>query len=321
MKSIRRWLLILGIPVTYMLILRLVFDLDLFRNFAAVMSLTFIFAIPFGSGYLVIVFSSIENVRSRSYRIFMPWIPVLVLLMITMAFGIEGWACWLMILPAFLLLSSLGGSVAGYYKMKRHDRSQKTQISLVILLPFLVAPLEKMIPARTKLFEARTAIEIRAARENIWNNVIRVREIAEKEDRGTLTNFLGFPRPVRAELNYAGVGGTRQAIFSKGLVFEEVVREYEDQKRMVFSIKADPRAIPATTMDKHVVIGGEYFDVLDGTYELERLSDGFYRLHLYSHFTMKTDFNFYAGWWAKWIMKDIQNNILQVIQTRCALRL
>ena len=30
---------------------------------------------------------------------------------------------------------------------------------------------------------------------------------------------------------------------------------------MVFSIKADPHAIPSTTMDKHVVIGGDYFDV------------------------------------------------------------
>jgi hypothetical protein len=316
-----RWLLVLGIPVAYMLILRLVFDLDIFGHFAAVMSLTFLFSLPFGSGYLIVAFSSIENIRSRRYRLLMPWVPVLVLLMITMAFGIEGWACWLMILPGFLILSSLGGLVAGHYKMKRHDRSQKTQISLVILLPFLIAPLEKMIPARTMLFEARTSIDIRADRDDIWNNVIRVRDISEKEDRGTLTKLLGFPRPIRAELNYAGVGGSRQAIFSKGLVFEEVVREYEDKKRMAFSIKADPRAIPATTMDKHVAVGGEYFDVLDGTYELERLPDGLYRLHLYSHFTLKTDFNFYAGWWAKWIMKDIQNNILQVIQTRCAPRL
>jgi len=36
-----------------------------------------------------------------------------------------------------------------------------------------------------------------------------------------------------------------------------------------------------------------------------------------SHFVLKTDFNLYARLWAGWIMKDIQNNILQVIQTRC----
>lgn len=87
---------------------------------------------------------------------------------------------------------------------------------------------------------------------------------------------------------------------------------------MSFTIKADPYNIPSTTMDEHVVIGGKYFDVLDGTYELQPLSDGNFRLHLYSHFELNTTFNFYASWWASWIMKDIQNNILQVIRQRAA---
>jgi hypothetical protein len=55
----------------------------------------------------------------------------------------------------------------------------------------------------------------------------------------------------------------------------------------------------------------------DGTYQLELLDNGLYRLHLYSHFTLKTRFNFYASWWAGWIMEDIQDNILQVIKGRC----
>ncbi len=68
---------------------------------------------------------------------------------------------------------------------------------------------------------------------------------------------------------------------------------------MHFSIASDPHAIPSTTMDNHVVIGGNYFNVLDGTYELEKLGEGD------------------ASWWAGLIMRDIQQNILQVIQTRC----
>lgn len=31
---------------------------------------------------------------------------------------------------------------------------------------------------------------------------------------------------------------------------------------------------------------------------------------------MNTTFNFYASWWARWIMQDIQNNILQVEKQR-----
>ena len=318
---LRAWLILLATPVAYALMLRLVFDLSIFRNFAAVMSLTFLISVPFGIGFLTISLAPIHKVRKIGYRIFIPWIPIFLFFLITLAFSIEGWACWLMIMPVFFILASLGGLTAGYYKIKRHDRSQKLNISLVLLLPFVLAPLEKLLPDLPARYEARTFIDIRSTREKIWNNVIRVREIPESEDRGILTRRLGFPRPIRAELDYAGVGGSRQAVFSKGLVFQEVVKEYEEGKRMFFSIKADPYEIPSTTMDKHIIIGGEYFDVLDGTYELEHLHDDLYRLQLYSHFTLRTTFNFYAGWWAGLIMKDIQNNILQVLQTRCQDRL
>jgi len=69
-------------------------------------------------------------------------------------------------------------------------------------------------------------------------------------------------------------------------------------------------------MDKHIVVGGQYFDVLNGTYELKQLNATTYKLNLYSHFKLTTTFNFYASWWAGWIMKDIQSNILKVIKER-----
>ncbi len=143
-----------------------------------------------------------------------------------------------------------------------------------------------------------------------------MRAIAKPEDRGWLTSSLGLPRPVLAELDYNGVGGYRKAIFEKGLVFHETVIQYQDCRKMRFTIVANPHEIPSTAMDEHVVVGGNYFDVNDGTYELQKLGNGIYRLHLYSHFKLTTTFNFYAGLWAGWIMKDIQNNILQVIKQR-----
>jgi hypothetical protein len=311
------WLIAVPIAVAYALLVRLMFDMEVFKHFSAVMSLSFFITTPFAMGYLTVAFSPLEKVRSRKYRVLVPWVPIGLFLWITLMFNIEGWACWLMILPLFLIFASIGGLVAGARMIRRHDEKNMLKVSLVLLLPFLVSPLEKLLPLLPARYEAYSYIDIDAPSASIWANVVRVRAIPEVADHGSLTRLLGFPRPIRAELNYAGVGGRRQAIFSKGLVFEEVVREYEDQKKMVFSIKADPHTIPSTTMDKHVVIGGDYFDVLDGTYTLERLSDSIYRLHLYSHFTLRTTFNFYASWWAGLIMRDIQNNILQVIQTRC----
>ncbi|HEV2479772.1 MAG TPA: hypothetical protein VGS79_08900 [Puia sp.] len=316
-RSWKPWVLSIAIPAAYALLMRVLFGLDPIRHFAAVMSISFFITVPFAIGYMTIAFSSLEKVRKPGYRIMAPWIPIFIFLGLTLMLAIEGWACWLMILPVFLIFASIGGWVAGMRKIKRADRPGKLQLSLVVLLPLLLAPLEKLLPLLPARYEAYTYTDIHAPASLIWQNVLRVRTIPQEADRGSLTRLLGFPRPIRAELNYAGVGGSREAIFSKGLVFQEVVREYADQQKMVFSIRADPHTIPSTTMDEHVIIGGEYFDVLDGTYRLEQRSDSVYRLHLYSHFTLKTSFNFYASWWAGMIMQDIQNNILRVIQTRC----
>ena len=316
-KYIKTLLYIIFIPVLYSLILRVIFEIDIFSDFMKVMSLTFFMTVPFGIGILTIVFSSVEKVQSLAYRILMPWVPIIVLCLITISFSIEGWACWIMIAPVFMLFGSLGGITAGYFKLKKYRKNNRLNMSLAVLLPFVLAPLEKTIIIPTATYKAYTYIDIEAPGPTIWQHVIRVTPIAKKEDRGTVTNYLGFPRPIKAELNIAAVRGIRKAVFSKGLVFTEIVTEYQPQQYMHFTISANPYDIPSTAMDEHVVIGGQYFDVLDGTYQLQRLSGKVYRLHLYSHFQLKTTFNFYAGWWAKWIMKDIQNNILHVIKTRC----
>ena len=311
-KTLKTIALVIGIPVLYALIVRLIYgiDLDSWSNIYQVMSISFLFILPTIVGALTVYLSTIEKVKKTAYQVFVPWLPVFFFVLITLLLEIEGWACWIMLLPIFLLAASIGGIIGGY--LKKQWRNDRLNISILVLIPFLVGPLENLIEIIPGTYKAYTYIDIDAPAEKIWNNVTRVYEIQEAEDTGYLNKALGFPRPVKAELNFEGVGAYRKAIFTKGLVFHEKVTQYKDNERMVFTIKAYPYEIPSTTLDQHVVIGGDYFDVLQGTYKLEKLPNGKKRLHLYSYFKMNTTFNFYAGWWAKWIMKDIQNNILRV---------
>ena len=305
---------VIAIPTVYAILLRLFFGVDTWKDMFLVMSASFLFCLPTVVGILTMYFSNIEKVKKISYRIFTTWIPIGIFLIVTLLFMLEGWACWLMVLPLFLFASSLGGMIGGYFKLKQRDT--KTYISILVLLPFFISPIENMIGAIPGTYKAYTYIDIKAPADKIWSNVTRVREIKEEQDKGWLTRALGFPRPVKAELDFEGVGAYREARFTNGLVFHETVLEYIDKKKMVFSIKAFPHEIPSATLDEHVVIGGAYFDVLNGTYELEKLDETTHRLHLYSYFKLNTTFNFYASWWARWIMNDIQNNILQVEKYR-----
>lgn len=313
-KTLKNILIVIGIPTVYAVVLRLFFGVEQWDELFEVMSVSFLFCLPTIVGALTVYLSDKEKVERLSYRILTPWIPIFLFVAITLAFAIEGWACWLMILPLFLFAASIGGLIGGYLKLKKPN--DRLNISLLVLIPFFFAPLESLIDEIPATYEAYTFIDINSDADKIWNNVTRVEEIEEAEDTGWLNKFLGFPRPVRAELDFEGVGAYREAIFTNGLVFHETVTEYEDNKLMVFDIKAYPHEIPSTTLDEHVVIGGKYFDVLNGKYELEDLGNGIHRLHLSSNFEMKTTFNFYAGWWGKWIMKDIQNNILKVEKKR-----
>lgn len=313
-KKVFGVLKVVAIPTLYALVLRLFFGIKTWSDLFSVMSISFLFCLPTIVGALTVYFSNERMVRSFIYNILVPWIPIFIFLFITLGLAWEGWACWLMVLPLFLITASVGGLLGASFK--RIKKGNKVYISILTLLPFFISPIESFFGAIPGAYEAYTFIDINSTPDRIWQNVTRVGTIDEGQDNGWLTKSLGFPRPVKAELNFEGVGAYREAIFTNGLVFHETVSEYIDKRRMVFSIKANPYEIPSTTMDEHVVIGGQYFDVLNGTYDLERLNDKTYRLHLYSHFKLTTTFNFYASWWAKWIMRDIQNNILQVVRQR-----
>lgn len=315
-NPLTRTLIVIAIPAAYAVFVRLFFGVDDWQSLFYVMSYSFLFCLPTIVGALTICLSPMARVQKLAYRFFMPWVPIFFFFLITLAAALEGWACWLMVLPLFLLASSLGGLIAGYFRLKNNTHKTKVYVSVLVLLPFLLAPVESLLGPSQDIYKAYTYVDINSSADRIWNNVTRVRTIPEEEDHGWITNWLGFPRPVRAELDRLGVGGYRKAIFTKGLVFHETVTEYAPETKMVFEIKADPQEIPSAAMDEHVVIGGRFLNVLNGTYELEKISNHRYRLHLYSHFVLKTSFNFYAGWWATLIMKDIQQNILQVEKRR-----
>src|SRR5690606_40940186 len=86
-------------------------------------ALPILFLLPTIIGALTVYLSSQEKVQSIAYRIFAPWGTIFLFLLITLVLSIEGWACWLMILPVFLVTASIGGMFGGYLKnQKKNDR-------------------------------------------------------------------------------------------------------------------------------------------------------------------------------------------------------
>jgi hypothetical protein len=109
----------------------------------------------------------------------------------------------------------------------------------------------------------------------------------------------------------------RHATFEGGVLFVETITIWREARELVFKIKANTDSIPPSTLDEHVTVGGPYFDVLEGHYEIERVGPNESRLHLSSQHRLSTRFNGYSGAWTDFIMRDIQGYILGIIKQRC----
>src|SRR5262245_58280591 len=118
-EKIKNTLIIFGVPLFVLFIISWFFGLESWRSLYSVMSVSFIFFLPFIAGALTVYFSRIEKVRHIAYRIFAPWVTIFLFFVLTVSIAFEGWACWLMILPFFLVTASVGGLYSGYIKLKK----------------------------------------------------------------------------------------------------------------------------------------------------------------------------------------------------------
>lgn len=301
----------LGGAVAYGLLARLAFSESL--PIAVPMTFAFIFLVPLAIGYLATAAAPPGEGRART-ALALPLGAVFMVLVVVLAVGVEGMICVVMMTPVFLLMALLGSVLAVIVRRVRNRRMRVTALVLVLTLPYAAGPLEQQIPQLQSRRIVENRIRIRADAQTVWGQIIRVPAIRPDEYRTTFIHRIGFPRPIEATLSHEGVGGVREASFERGVLFRETVIDWVPQKRLSFTIAVD--SIPTKTLDQHVTVGGEYFDVLDGTYEIVPVSADEVELRLWSTHRLSTHFNPYARLWTDFVMRQIQGNILQVVRAR-----
>lgn len=294
--------------LVYGILTRFITETQRFGSVFAVMTLSFLFLVPVVIGYLTV---RPHPQPSWAYRLLAPWLPTVLSVAVCFAVGWEGTICIVMGLPILLIFSSLGGVLGGLTSIRGPAGAASA-----MLVPFLVAPLEQRVPRPEMLHEVHTSIPIRATPAAVWAEIIEVPTIMPQEQKPALFTRLGFPRPVSATLSRPGVGAVRHARFERGVLFLETVTDWIPQQRLRFTIAAQTDSIPPSTLDRHVTIGGPYFDVLSGRYDIRPGPNGQVTLDLTSELRVSTHFNLYAAPWADAIMRSIQENILEIIRAR-----
>jgi hypothetical protein len=296
-----------GSGLGYGLVTRLLADATRFGVVFGVMTVSFLFLVPLVVGYLTV---RPHPQPSWSYRLLAPWLPTILSVAACFAVGWEGTICIVMGLPALLIFSSVGGIIGAL------GCGGPSAALGAMLLPFVAAPVEHGIPRHDRIHQVHTAISIDATPGAVWTEIVEVPTIRPDEQRPALFTRLGFPRPISATLSRPGVGGVRRARFERGVLFLERVTDWIPDRRLRFTIAAQTDSIPPSTLDRHVTIGGPYFDVLSGQYDIRPGPNGGVVLDLTSELRLSTHFNVYATPWVDAIMRSIQLNILEVIRKR-----
>jgi len=316
------WVLAVLVGLVYGLAARFVFDnqrLEWAKTAFAAMSVAFLFLVPLALGALVVTLASASGPRSIAFWIFGPWLTCLLLMLAALALAWEGWICLVMAAPIFLVISSLGGVLAGLIGDARRRARARATAALAVL-PFLVAPLESSLLRPEARREVTTGLEIAAPPEVVWAQVVRVPEIGRDERADGFYQRIGIPRPLEATLDRDGPDGVREARFVGGIRFVERIDEWRPPRALGFSVAVDPASVSPDTLDRHVRVGGEYFDVDHGRFTIEPLGPARVRLVLTSEHRLTTRLNAYAGLWTDAVMRDLQLGICRVIRARSEAR-
>ncbi|OWP64947.1 hypothetical protein CDA63_00900 [Hymenobacter amundsenii] len=310
------YLIASGAGLLVALLGRFVFATNYFNFGGGLMMLCFLLLIPMALGAVTAHFT--PRTAYKWWRlVWGPSLTVLVFLVTTLLFHLEGMVCVLMIFPLFIITATLGAFVYTYLTKEKDDKTKTYVVAAFALLPFALAPLERQLTAPDEYRRVENTVVIAAPAAVVWRHIVRVPPITAQDLGPSPVDRLGFPRPIEATLSHEGVGGVRRATFERGVEFMETIDVWEPQRRISFSIVPNTATIPPTTFDEHITVGGRFFDVLRGTYELEPAGPGRTHLILYSRQRLSTRLNPYAGLWTGYIMSEIQRRILEVIRRRC----
>lgn len=278
-------------------------------------SIAYIFILPLILGAVPVLFVTKEQLKSYLTILLYPWLIVMTFFYLGFIEGFEGMICLVIIVGPFIILGTLGAFIFRLIKLR--SSNEKTPLYCSLLLPFIVLVVESNFVAKNQFGKVVTTIEVNCNKQTAWTNIKNVKNIKPGEVNQHFIHMMGIPKPLNGELDKEGVGAIRSITWEKGIKFQEVIYKWDEGNGFAYDIKVDPKSIPPTTLDEHVMIGGRYFDVTKGSYEIIPVNEHKSIIKLTCGYRVTTDLNFYSKWWADLALNDFNEMILEVIKKRC----
>jgi uncharacterized membrane protein YhaH (DUF805 family) len=272
-------------------------------------------ALPFCLGLFSVLLHSYHEPRSFGECVGVSVLPVFILGFVLLVVAIEGVICILMAAPIALALAFLGGwlgfVIQGVHWGRKHTPAM---LSVVMFITPSFFGAERILKPQPGVFVVKSAIEVNASPEKVWQEVVAFSEIPPPQE----TIFrAGIAYPIRAEILGHGPGAVRHCVFSTGPFVEPIII-WDEPHLLRFSVTANPAPMNELTPYGHIEpahLHG-YFESHQGQFLLTALPNGHTQLEgttWYSHSMWPEQ---YWHLWSDYIIHNIHMRVLRHIKTQ-----
>ena len=304
------WPLLAGAVVG--IVMRLLFWQSPGNSYAPMMA-SFIYLVPILVGAVTVYIAETRQRRTWTYYFWAPFLANVIFVVGTLLILVEGGICAILIVPLFALLGSLGGLLMGI--VCRTTNWPKQTLYSFAVLPLVFGGLEASVPLPERLSSIERTVIIHAAPSEVWRQIHNAHDIKPEEVSLAWAYRIGVPMPLAGVTQQTPTGLVRKITMGKGIHFDQVVAEWQENKYVRWTYRFDDDSFPPRALDDHVKIGGLYFDFKDTSYTLTPRGEGT-ELTLRMQYRVSTQFNWYADAVARLLLGNVEEVLLDFYRQR-----
>lgn len=290
MRRLRWWVPLL-VGAALGVVMRLLYSGKPLRAFDA-MSGSFFVVVPMAVGAVAVYIAEREKRRSWTAHFWIGAGANALFVLGTVLLMIEGLICAIVAMPVFGLFGALAGVAMGQV-CHRLNRPRPIVLSLTAL-PLLTGGLEQYLPVPDAVTSVERSRIIAASPDRVWAQLLNAPDIRPAEIGEAWMYRIGVPLPSSATTRLSDGQYVRHITMGKGIHFDQVAQDFEPGRRVRWLYRFAPDSFPPRALDDHVRIGGQYFDLIDTEYSLQKVSGGT-KLQVRITYRVSTAFNWYAG--------------------------
>lgn len=303
-----KWLPILVIAMFYFLLISL-----LALDHEKMVTIAFLIFLPMSLGAIVEYIVTLNYPQSRNQLWIRQIWMILGILIVGAVLLREGVICLIMAAPLFLLCTTVGAiSMRWFCKRLWKPQNKVFSISLIPLLSLL------LLPDLSQYYQGVTEKEIivNAPIQTVFESINNIQEIKDSEIKYSPIFSIGFPKPISGMTEQTEKGLIRQIYWQRGIHFQEKITQSEAPNKLAWTYIFTPQSFPKGSLDDHLVIGGDYFNLLTTDYSLQSISPNQTKLILRIDYRLSTEVNWYADIWTRYVLSEFSDVVLNIYKNR-----